>query len=69
MLDNPYAFVLDPTTSGNEQGWPSYRQNQPRRRSFIFRVGGNPSGNTCASGSAGCAEVPRPPLGTLATTT
>ena len=55
MLDNPYAFVLDPSVGGNEQGWPSYRLTQPRRRSFIFR---NASGQPCAPGAAGCVEVP-----------
>ena len=55
MLDNPYAFALDPATGGNEQGWPSYRLTQPRRRSFVFRDG---SGSPCAPGSAGCVEVP-----------
>jgi cytochrome c peroxidase len=55
MLDNPYAFVLDPTVGGNVQGWPAYRLTQPRRRSFIFRNG---SGNPCAPDTTGCAEVP-----------
>jgi len=55
MLDDPYAFALDPTVGGNEQGWPSYRLTQPRRRSFIFRNG---AGQPCAPGSGGCAEVP-----------
>jgi cytochrome c peroxidase len=55
MLDNPYAFVLDPTVGGNVQGWPAYRMAQPRRRSFVFRNG---AGQPCAPGSAGCTEVP-----------
>jgi len=57
MLDDPYAFVLDPSVRGNDQGWPSYRLTQPRRRSFIFRNG---AGEPCAPGSAGCTEVPLP---------
>src|SRR3990170_4498962 len=57
MLDNPYAFALEPGVRGNAQGWPSYRLTQERRRSFIYRDGG---GNPCAPGSAGCAEVPLP---------
>jgi cytochrome c peroxidase len=55
MLDDPYAFELDPTVGGNVQGWPSYRLTQPRRRSFIYR---NAAGNPCAPDSAGCVEVP-----------
>ena len=55
MLDDPYAFALDPTVQGNFQGWPSYRLTQERRRSFIFR---NAAGEPCAPLSAGCAEVP-----------
>jgi hypothetical protein len=55
MLDNPYQFALDPTVRGNDQGWPSYRLTQPRRRSFIFRNG---NGQPCAPGSAGCTERP-----------
>ena len=62
MLDNPYAFVLDPTTSGNEQGWPSYRQMQARRRSFVFRDNNGLGANPCAPGSAGCVEVSLAPL-------
>ncbi len=54
MLDDPYAFVLDPTVRGNAQGWPSYRLTQPRRRSFIYRDG---AGQPCAPGSSGCGEV------------
>src|SRR3990170_1732512 len=54
MLDDPYAFALDPTVRGNDQGWPSYRLTQPRRRSFIYR---NALGQPCAPGSAGCTEV------------
>jgi hypothetical protein len=59
MLDNPYAFVHDPAVGGNEQGWPSYRLTQPRRRSFVYR---DVSGNPCAPLSAGCVEVPLPGL-------
>jgi cytochrome c peroxidase len=59
MLDNPYAFALDPSTGGNDQGWPSYRMIQPRRRSFVFRNG---AGQPCAPGSGGCVEVPLPAL-------
>jgi hypothetical protein len=59
MLDNPYQFVLDPSTGGNVQGWPAYRVTQPRRRSFVFR---DAAGNPCAPGSGGCTEVPLPPL-------
>jgi cytochrome c peroxidase len=55
MLDDPYQFVLDPTVGGNEQGWPSYRLTQPRRRSFVFRDG---AGNPCAPGTGGCTEIP-----------
>lgn len=55
MLDNPYQFVFDPTVRGNDQGWPSYRLTQSRRRSFIYRNG---AGQPCAPGSPGCAEVP-----------
>jgi hypothetical protein len=57
MLDNPYQFVLEPSVRGNDQGWPSYRLTQPRRRSFIFR---DAAGEPCAPGSTGCAEVPLP---------
>jgi cytochrome c peroxidase len=55
MLDDPYAFLLDPTVRGNDQGWPSYRLTQARRRSFVYR---NLAGQPCAPGSAGCAQVP-----------
>jgi cytochrome c peroxidase len=55
ILDDPYMFALDPTVTGNDQGWPSYRLTQLRRRSFHFR---NAAGEPCAPGSAGCNEVP-----------
>jgi len=54
MLDNPYAFELDPDVEGNFQGWPSYRSTVTRRRSFIYR---NRAGEPCAPGSSGCREV------------
>jgi cytochrome c peroxidase len=56
MLDNPYAFAPEPAggTEPNAQGFPAYRLTQERRRSFIYR---NATGEPCAPGSAGCAEV------------
>jgi cytochrome c peroxidase len=57
MLDNPYAFALDPNVEGNAQGWPSYRLTQSRRRSFIYR---NAAGEPCPPLTAGCNEVPLP---------
>jgi cytochrome c peroxidase len=53
MLDNPYQFAYEPDVLGNFQGWPSYRSTQQRRRSYIYRNGGQP----CAPGSSGCSEV------------
>ena len=32
LLDNPYAVSLDPTTPGNDQGFPSYRATGITRR-------------------------------------
>lgn len=61
MLDNPYAFALDPSVEGNPSGWPSYRLTQERRRSFIFRNNNGLGDEPCAPGSAGCAEVPLAP--------
>ena len=55
MLDNPYAFALEPDVRGNDQGWPSYRLTQSRRRSFIYRTA---AGAPCAPGTAGCSQVP-----------
>ena len=55
LLDDPYAIALEPNVAGNYQYWPSYRSTQARRRSFVYRDG---SGQPCAPGSAGCAEVP-----------
>jgi cytochrome c peroxidase len=57
MLDNPYQFAPDPSVPGNEQGYPSFRLTQERRRSFIYR---NAAGEPCAPLSAGCNEVPLP---------
>jgi cytochrome c peroxidase len=34
MLDNPYAFAPDPTTPGNDQGFPSYRTTITRRPGY-----------------------------------
>jgi hypothetical protein len=58
MLDDPYAFALEPSvaaggTEPNAQGFPAYRLTQPRRRSFIYR---NAAGEPCAPGSPGCTE-------------
>ena len=58
MLDNPYAFALEPSvalggTEPNAQGFPAYRLTQPRRRSFIYRTA---AGAPCAPGSSGCTE-------------
>jgi cytochrome c peroxidase len=55
MLDNPYAFALEPNVRGNDQGWGSYRLTQLRRRSFIYRNG---AGQPCAPGTGGCNQVP-----------
>ncbi len=55
MLDNPYQIALEPTVEGNDQGWPSYRSTQLRRRSFIYRNG---AGQPCAPLTDGCTEVP-----------
>ncbi len=49
----PTAGALAGT--GNPQGWQSYRSNQLRRRSFIYRDGAD---NPCAPGTTGCTEVP-----------
>ena len=38
LLDNPYAFTLDPLTPGNDQGFPSYRSNIVRRHSFTAQT-------------------------------
>jgi hypothetical protein len=58
MLDNPYLFALDPVR-GNDQGWPSYRRTDVRRRSFVYRLNGDTSaaGVPCAPGTANCVEV------------
>ena len=34
LLDNPYAVVPDPSTPGNDQGFPSYRATITRRPGF-----------------------------------
>jgi cytochrome c peroxidase len=56
MLDNPYAFALDPNVEGNYQGWPSYRTTPAiqRRRSFVWH---NAAGEPCVPGTAGCTEI------------
>jgi cytochrome c peroxidase len=61
MLDDPYAFVLEPNVRGNEQGFPSYRYSATARRpSFIYR---NAQNQPCAPGSGGgCVNVPYPGL-------
>ncbi len=36
LVDNPYAVIVDPTTPGNDQGFPSYRTNPAA--GFVRRV-------------------------------
>ena len=35
LLDNPYAYAPDPSTPGNDQGFPSYRSRITRRPSYL----------------------------------
>jgi hypothetical protein len=55
--------VVDPGTgaftaagTGNDQGWPSYRLTQERRRVVLYRDAAN---LPCTPGTAGCTEVLR----------
>jgi cytochrome c peroxidase len=58
MLDSPYAIFPDSSTSGNEQGFPTYRSSAVRRKSFVYR---DTNGNPCAPGSAtDCVVEPLP---------